>query len=229
MTAGSIHPAEQIRTFFARIAPRYDAANHLLSGGLDYWWRWRTARIVSKSSPKRILDLATGSGDLAIALRDACPHSLIIGADFCLPMLIASKAKNAPPVLAADALQLPFAENTFDAVAVAFGLRNMASYASALREIVRILNPGGKLYVLDFSTPSGAFGAVYRFYLHRLLPILARLITRERAAYDYLGDSIENFPQGAEMLGLMGGSGLEDCTAAQMTGGIVTLYTGTKH
>src|SRR5437879_5105789 len=125
MTSGSLHPALKIRGFFASIASRYDLANHLLSGGLDFLWRRIAARRISEQRPRRILDLATGSGDLALVLRKMCPEAAVIGADFCLPMLCVAREKGVGTLIGADALRLPFAPDSFDAATVAFGLRNM--------------------------------------------------------------------------------------------------------
>ena len=141
---------------FAAIAKRYDIANHLLSGGLDFLWRAKAARIVAGEDPLRILDLATGSGDLARALRKASPRAAVIGADFCMPMLEVARKKNLPLLVQADGLRLPFREGIFDALTVAFGLRNMASWDGALREMARALRAGGLLLVMDFSLPEFA-------------------------------------------------------------------------
>jgi demethylmenaquinone methyltransferase/2-methoxy-6-polyprenyl-1,4-benzoquinol methylase len=140
------NPAK-VRGIFSSIAERYDLANHLLSGGLDFLWRARAVRMVKKWHPHSVLDLATGSGDLALAMQKAMPHVHIIGADFCLPMLQIAARKNLSPLVVADGTALPFADASFDAVAVAFGLRNMESWPGALREISRVLRPGGHLRV----------------------------------------------------------------------------------
>ena len=144
---------EFVRKTFSSIAGRYDFANHLLSGGLDFLWRSQVSRLVAASRPSRILDLATGSGDLALALRKACPSAQVIAADFCLPMLEEARRKAVPCLVQADGLALPFRDGVFDAVTVAFGLRNMASWETALAEMHRVLRPDGDLVVLDFSLP----------------------------------------------------------------------------
>jgi demethylmenaquinone methyltransferase/2-methoxy-6-polyprenyl-1,4-benzoquinol methylase len=217
-----------VRGLFASIALRYDLANHLLSGGLDYLWRWHTGRAVRALQPARILDLATGSGDLAITLRAACPESLVIGADFCPPMLAEARRKGVRHLVAGDGLRLPFAAGAFDVVTVAFGLRNMASWPDALTEMGRILRPGGHLLVLDFSLPPPPLRWLYRPYLHHVLPRLAGWLTGEKAAYDYLGESIEAFPNGAAMCELIEAAGFAAATATPMTGGIVTLYSARR-
>ena len=213
---------------FSRIADRYDLANALLSGGLDWFWRRRAARIVQSWQPARLLDLATGSGVLAKTLARACPDALIVGADFCLPMLRrAQSARGLRRLVVADAMRLPFADGAFDAVTVAFGLRNMPSYLGALREMRRTLRPGGRVLILDFSVPGGWWRGVYRLYLHHCLPRIAGVLSGERGAYEYLAESIERFPRGADMLKLLAAAGFEEARAEELSGGIVSLYTAT--
>ena len=211
---------------FGRVAARYDLANALLSGGLDYLWRRRAARIVRDWQPLRLLDLATGSGVLAASLQRAYPAMTIIGADFSLPMLRRAQSTGRLRRLAvADAMGLPFGDGVFDAVTVAFGLRNMPSYRGALEEARRVLRPGGHLLILDFSVPTGWWRGAYRFYLHRCLPRIAALVSGEKGAYEYLAESIERFPRGETMRALLAGSGFTAATAEELTGGIVSLYT----
>jgi len=228
MTSGSIHPAQKIQSFFASIAHRYDRANHLLSGGFDFFWRQEAARIVAATGPRRILDLATGSGDLAALLQKKCPGTVVVGADFCFPMLQIAKGKPVRLLVGADALHLPFGSDCFDCVTVAFGLRNMASWPAVLAEVLRVLRPGGTFLILDFALPTGLFGKIYRFYLHRVLPRLANLVTGESAAYEYLGDSIEKFPSGAAMEKVLQNADFTAVTGKFLTGGIVAIYTGRK-
>jgi demethylmenaquinone methyltransferase/2-methoxy-6-polyprenyl-1,4-benzoquinol methylase len=217
-----------VRGLFTSIARRYDLANHLLSGGLDFFWRRHTGRRVQALAPPRILDLATGSGDLALTLRAACPDSLVVGADFCPPMLAEAQRKGVRDLVAGDGLRLPFSAGTFDVVTVAFGLRNMASWPDALGEMGRVLRTGGHLFVLDFSLPPPPLRWLYRPYLHHVLPRLAGLLTGEKAAYDYLGDSIEAFPHGPAMCALIESAGFTAAQATPMTGGIVTLYSACR-
>lgn len=217
-----------VQGLFGAIARRYDLANHLLSGGLDFLWRRRAARIVQSWQPARILDLATGSGDVALSLRRACPSAQIVGADFCVPMLREARAKNSGQVVAADGLALPFAAESFDVVTVAFGLRNMASWPGALAQMHRVLRPGGHVLILDFSVPPAPLRWVYRPYLHHVLPWIAGWLTGERGAYEYLGDSIERFPSGAAMCRLLEEAGFSAPSAERLTGGIVSLYTGSR-
>ncbi len=220
---------EFVRETFSSIAHRYDFANHLLSGGLDFLWRARVSRVVAASQPQRILDLATGSGDLALALARACPETEVVAADFCLPMLEKARRKNVPNLVQADGLALPFRAASFDAVTVAFGLRNMASWETALSEMHRVLRPGGILVVLDFSLPArGPLRGLYRLYLHHVLPRIAGWTTGRAEAYAYLGESIETFPRGSGMTALMESCGLMCSNPCRMCLGVVTLYSAQK-
>jgi demethylmenaquinone methyltransferase/2-methoxy-6-polyprenyl-1,4-benzoquinol methylase len=213
---------------FGRIARRYDLANHFLSGGADFLWRRRAAKIVEGWQPKRVLDLASGSGDLALAIQRRLPDAAVIAADFSPEMLEIASRKGVREIVLADALHLPFESASFDCVTVAFGLRNMADWDRALSEMSRVLHPQGHLLVLDFSIPTGALRPAYRFYLHRCLPLLASLVTRQKAAYDYLGGSIEKFPSGAEMVALIERDGFAMASAEPLTGGIATIYTAQR-
>ena len=221
------NPAK-VRGIFSAIAGRYDLANHVLSGGLDFFWRAKSVRMVRAWAPSRILDLATGSGDLALAMQKAMPQARVAGADFCLPMLEVAARKGLRPLVVADGTRLPFADGSFDAVTVAFGLRNMESWPVALREMSRVLAPGGHLLVLDFSMPKPPFSALYRFYLHRVLPRVAGALTGNRAGYEYLGESIESFPSGASMCSLIRENGFAQAKAKPLAAGIVSIYTARK-
>jgi demethylmenaquinone methyltransferase/2-methoxy-6-polyprenyl-1,4-benzoquinol methylase len=228
MQTGSSHPASRVRQFFGSIAQRYDLTNRILSGGLDVFWRKKAARLVRRWSPARILDLATGSGDLATELARACPASLIVGADFSQPMLACARAKGVTHLVAGDGLRLPFAAETFDAVTVAFGLRNMESWPGALGEMARVLRPGGRALIMDFSMPPAPLLWLYRPYLRYILPKLAALVTGQRAVYEYFADSIERFPSGAEMRELMQNAGLRCEEQIRVQGGIVTIHIAVR-
>ncbi len=196
---------------------------------MDFVWRAHVAGLVAGHQPRRILDLATGSGDLAIDLGKACPQAQVTAADFCLPMLEEARKKRVPNLVQADALALPFADASFDAVTVSFGLRNMASWPGAIAEMGRVLCDGGLLVVLDFSLPGQPLlRAVYRFYLHRILPRVAGWTTGRPEAYTYLGESIEGFPRGAAMNALIAECGFDCRPPRPMCLGIVTLYAALR-
>lgn len=218
----------RVRAMFAGIARRYDFANHFLSLGMDCLWRRRAAGIVRGWQPQHLLDLATGSGDLALSLQRACPEAVVVGADFCLPMLLVARRKGLRNLVVADGMRLAFGDATFDAVTVAFGLRNMESWAGALAEMARVLKPGGHLLVLDFSVPPAPLRWLYRPYLHHVLPRLAGFLTGEKAAYDYLGESIEKFPSGPAMCALIESAGFAGAHCELLSGGIVSLYTARR-
>jgi len=216
---------EFVRKIFASIAKRYDLANHVLSGGLDFLWRAKASRLVAANAPKRVLDLATGSGDLLASLKSRCNGAVVYGADFCLPMLHQAKAKGIGPLVQADALHLPFQSQTFDAVTVAFGLRNMADHETALVEMARILSPGGMILIMDFSMPwVPIVRPIYRAYLHRTLPWLAGKLTGQREAYDYLGESIESFPRDQGMKSLLESCGFTEVRQWHLALGIASIY-----
>jgi demethylmenaquinone methyltransferase/2-methoxy-6-polyprenyl-1,4-benzoquinol methylase len=214
---------------FGSIARRYDRANHLLSCGADFYWRRRAAEVVAEWRPQTIADLATGTGDLALALQKKLPDTEIMGVDFLAEMLDLARRKGVRQVLLADAMNLPFGDASFDCVTIAFGLRNLENWAAALGEMSRVLKPNGHLLVLEFSLPTvPILREIYCFYLHRCLPLLGSLLTGKKSAYDYLGDSIEEFPGGSAMCELMAKNGFAHTTFERLTGGIVTIYTGQK-
>jgi demethylmenaquinone methyltransferase/2-methoxy-6-polyprenyl-1,4-benzoquinol methylase len=214
---------------FGSIATRYDLANHVLSCGLDFYWRARAAEIVDGWHPHTIADLATGTGDLALAMQNKLPHAELTGVDFLPEMLELARRKGVRQVVLADAMKLPFEDASFDCVTIAFGLRNLENCSVALTEMWRVLNARGHLLVLEFSLPTTPIlRAVYRFYLHRCLPMLGSFLTQKKSAYDYLGDSIEEFPSGNAMCELMRGTGYVSPSFERLTGGIVTIYTAAK-
>ena len=214
---------------FGSIAPRYDLANHTLSLGIDFYWRKRASDMVESWQPGRVLDLATGTGDLALVLQKKLADTEVVGADFSEEMLAVAKSKGLREARLADARHLPFGDGSFDVITIAFGLRNLPDWGEGLREMRRVLRPGGHLLILEFSLPQFfLLRAVYRFYLHHFVPWLGSALTKQKSAYDYLGESIENFPRGEAMLGLMEESGLTRAAAEPLTGGIVTIYTAAK-
>jgi demethylmenaquinone methyltransferase/2-methoxy-6-polyprenyl-1,4-benzoquinol methylase len=223
----------EVNCMFGRIARRYDVANRLLSGGIDVWWRHRLVQAVQRAKPQQILDLATGSGDVAFALsRGASSAVKIVGMDFCQPMLDeAVKKQAARPGFAAnvlfqqgDGLALPLPNESFDAVTISFGLRNMADRRKSLSEMRRILRPGGRLFVLEFSQPSPWFRPFYFFYLRKILPALAGIVTGDRKAYRYLNETIEQFPDRASLAEEIRQAGFASVSATGMSAGIVALH-----
>jgi demethylmenaquinone methyltransferase/2-methoxy-6-polyprenyl-1,4-benzoquinol methylase len=214
-----------ISAMFGRVAPRYDFLNHVLCGGSDVYWRWRLALAVRAQKPQRALDLATGSGDVLLALRRHHAFAdYAAGADFCLPMLRQARAKGAGNLLAADGLRLPFADASHDAVTIAFGLRNFADRPAGLREMRRILREGGRAYILEFSHPAAWFAPLYFWYLRAVMPRYARLFTREKGAYEYLGESIRAFPRQPELAAMLREAGFRHARWTNFTFGIVALH-----
>jgi demethylmenaquinone methyltransferase/2-methoxy-6-polyprenyl-1,4-benzoquinol methylase len=218
-----------VRQAFAGIASRYVLANHVLSLGIDCLWRRTTARRIAELKPQRVLDLATGSGDLAQAIQSACPQAKVLGADFSVPMMREAQKRQFRTLVAADGLALPFQDGVFDVLTVAFGLRNMASWPAALQEMNRVLRPGGRLFVLDFSIPRlPGIRQLYLFYLKQIMTRIAGWITGKREAYVYLCGSIERFPSGREMESLICANGFTSATSRQLTLGIASLYEAVK-
>lgn len=220
--------AVYVRDAFARIADRYVLTNHVLSCGCDVWWRRVVSGKVAKWNCSKLLDVASGTGDLALAIQDRCPDCEVIATDFCAEMLAHASKRGVGQTQVADALELPFTDGSFDAVTVAFGLRNMADYPAALREMWRVLKPDGKLLILDFSLPNGVLRTPYRLYLHHVLPKLAGLLTGQKDAYEYLGGSIEQFPSGKDMLNLLNDTGYGNQQVTPLTFGVVSIYEGTR-
>ena len=223
---------------FGHIAPTYDLLNHLLSFNVDRYWRWRTTRLVPPDGGGPILDLCTGTGDLAIAYdRAARGQAEIVGADFCHEMLERAGAKirraraeSRIRVIEADAQRLPFPEDVFQIVTVAFGLRNVTDTDKGIAEMARVARPGGRVAILEFSRPRHwLFGSAYRFYFRTLLPVVGQLISRSRErAYRYLPASVQEFPDGEALAERLRGHGLVDVHWYPLTFGIATLYVGTK-
>lgn len=220
---------EMVRGLFSDIAGRYQVVNHLLSGGLDFYWRAIAVSLISPWKPSTVLDVATGSGDLALAIRKACPPTRVVGADFCAPMLEVARKNGLPELVVADGMCLPFANGNFDVVTAAFGLRNMASWEKGLSEMSRVLKPGGHLLILDFSLPTlPVIRPLYRFYLHHILPHIAGLATGRKDAYEYLGVSIEQFPSGKAMTKLIESCGFKGASARPLSLGTVSIYTAIR-
>jgi demethylmenaquinone methyltransferase / 2-methoxy-6-polyprenyl-1,4-benzoquinol methylase len=228
--------AAAVQSMFARIAGRYDLANRWLSGGVDRWWRRRLVRAVHAGHPRDILDLATGSGDVAFALsRRGSPEVRITGMDFCQPMLDEAERKKAlsspryenVAFRQGDGLALPSPDACFDAVTVAFGLRNMTDRVQALREMRRVLRPGGRVFVLEFSQPYRWFRPFYYAYLRHVLPRVAAWLTGDRSAYEYLCGSVESFPTHVALAEEVRRAGFTEVQANRLTFGIVAIHRGT--
>lgn len=223
---------------FGAIAPRYDLLNHLLSMNVDHYWRWRTTRLAPPHGDGPILDLCTGTGDLALAYDRAAEQRLpIVGADFCHEMLVLAdakarrkKAEQRIRFLEADAQQLPFPDDHFQITAVAFGLRNITDTDRGIAEMVRVTRPGGQVAILEFSQPRGfLFGTLYRFYFRHILPRIGQAISRSQDnAYRYLPESVLEFPDGEALAERLRGHGLRDVRWHPFTFGIATLYLGKK-
>ncbi len=240
--SGEADASRKVREMFTKIAPRYDLLNHLLSLQMDRMWRARTARILQPILDRQdaqILDLCCGTGDLAFALQRRA-RGKVWGADFAHPMLVRAEEKSAAeqrnksstwtiPFIESDALQLPFANESFDLVATAFGFRNLANYETGLREIRRVLKPDGTAAILEFTEPKpGWFGDLYRWYFRSVLPRLGGIVSGDRAAYTYLPSSVSKFLQSEELTELMQRNGFGGIQARVWTGGTVALHTAVK-
>lgn len=225
-----------IAAMFDRISPSYDRLNHLLSINIDKVWRRRTAKAVSKNHPKTILDLATGTADLAITLAKRNPQAHIIGTDISEKMLEIGQAKIAKEKLEnqielrlGDATALPFEDNSFDTVTVAFGVRNFENMKQGLSEIHRVLKPNGQAFILEFSMPEKfPIKQVYRLYFKHILPKIGKWVSKDASAYTYLPESVERFPKPLEFLRLLSSAGLTEGTMRHFGHNIATLYSVTK-
>jgi len=221
------HP-EAISAMFGRVAPRYDLMNHAMGAGIDIYWRWKLVRAVRAQQPARVLDLAAGSGDvlLEIQRQKACTE-FVAGADFCLPMLRIARTKKAMNLLVSDGLRLPFPDASFDAITIAFGLRNFVDRLAGLREMRRVLRPGGRAYVLEFSHPVSWLAPTYFWYMRTLMPKYSRLFTTEEGAYQYLGESIKAFLPQPKLAEMMREAGFSSANWTNYALGIVALHIAT--
>ena len=226
----------RVRQMFAEIAPRYDLLNHLLSLGVDRRWRRRTVKLVPPSNDEPVLDVCTGTADLALAYwRAAGGRVPLVGADFCRPMLQIGRAKSrrtraSIALVEADAQRLPFPDDTFQIVSVAFGLRNLSDTDRGLAEMVRVCRPGGRLAVLEFALPRARpLRTLYGWYFHRLLPRIGQALARNRqAAYNYLPASVGLFPQDEALTERIRTAGAAHVQVHRFTFGVATLYVGIK-
>jgi demethylmenaquinone methyltransferase / 2-methoxy-6-polyprenyl-1,4-benzoquinol methylase len=233
--------AQAVREMFDAIAPRYDLLNHLLSANIDrLWWR-RTARrfrAVLAEPAAAVLDICCGTGDMTMALLKQRPRGArpILAADFARGMLsrgakkFAAHEPGSPYAvpLEADALHLPLRSGSLDLIVTAFGFRNLANYEAGLREFYRVLKPGGRLGILEFSEPGGLMGKAYAVYFRRVLPAIGRAICGKDGPYNYLPASVGKFPPPSELLRQMGAAGYEECAWQPYTFGIAGLYTARR-
>jgi len=226
--------AAWVRGMFGRVAPRYDLANHLLSFNIDRYWRARTVerlRPILQDPEARVLDVCCGTGDLVVALERA-RRAPVMGSDFCHPMLVAASRKiarrrNRSPLFESDALALPLPDASLDLLTTAFGFRNLANYEAGLREMRRVLKPGGTAAILEFSQPpNAAFAAFYNFYSRRILPWIGGAVSGNRDAYTYLPESVRKFPTASELAEAMRRAGFRQAAYELFTGGIVALHVG---
>ncbi len=227
----------QVGRMFDRIAPRYDFLNRLLSLGIDVYWRRRALRYLkSMSQPLEILDVATGTADVAILAAQMLRPRRIVGIDIAHQMLDLGRDKirrkglqDIITLQGGDAEQLAFADNTFDAVTVAFGVRNFENLEAGLSEIRRVLRPGGRAVILEFSHPTlFPFKQIYHAYFKYVLPLIGRLTSRDERAYTYLFESVQAFPQGDDFLQILAKTGYQHPQCERLTFGICSIYTATR-
>jgi demethylmenaquinone methyltransferase/2-methoxy-6-polyprenyl-1,4-benzoquinol methylase len=227
---------QSVKVMFDNIAPTYDRLNHLLSFDVDRVWRKKVVKLVAKTEPRTILDVAAGTGDLAIELTTGLPGARITGVDISENMLAIGQRKVAERGLSerltletGDAESLGFGDEAFDSVTVAFGVRNFGDIEAGLREMCRVLKRGGSCFVLEFSEPTTPlFGWVYRIYFHRVLPLLGRIISKDHTAYTYLPDSVEGFPAPDRFVEMLREAGFSHIEKQRLTQGVAYIYKATK-
>lgn len=227
----------KVQKMFAGIAKRYDLANTLLSGGACHYWSRKLVALAARERPGRIVDLATGSGDIAFALRKQLPEAEIDAYDFCEPMLDVARERQAKlsetkrnPVCFAfgDCMDLPLEEGSVDALTIAYGVRNFEDRPRGLKELYRVLRPGGKAFILEFTQPAMLFRPFYYLYLKLALPLIAWAITGDRKAYDYLAGSIESFPPKNVLSEELQVAGFSEVCALGLTFSIVAIHVAKK-
>ena len=226
---------EKVKSMFNDIAPKYDLLNHVLSMGIDKLWRKKVRKQLAEIKPERILDIATGTGDLAIELAKLNPKE-IIGADIAVDMLKVGEKKIKKKGLdhiikleQGDAENLKYDTDYFDAVTVAFGVRNYENLLKGLKEMHRVLRPGGKVAILEFSKPSSfPIKNIYNFYFKNILPNIGKKVSKNDEAYTYLPESVQQFPEGRDFMNVMKQAGYTQIGQTRLSFGIATLYTGLK-
>jgi demethylmenaquinone methyltransferase/2-methoxy-6-polyprenyl-1,4-benzoquinol methylase len=241
-SATNVEQARRVREMFATIAARYDLLNHLLSVNIDKRWRRRVAKTLYATLPpgplsnKRralILDVACGTGDLSLTLFES-GDARVVGVDFCRPMLRIATSKASRrgfelPFIEGDALFLPFGDRSFEAATIAFGLRNLAGVEAGFKELFRILKPGGRVIVLEFSKPTTpVLRSIFRIYFNKVLPLFGGLISGSISAYQYLPDSVSRFPNQTELASIMRQVGFAEVTYQNLSGGIAALHLGMR-
>lgn len=235
-TADELKHARTVREMFSRISPKYDFLNHFLSINIDKSWRKLVSKKLKNILDRKdavVLDVACGTGDLSVELQTNAVAK-IIGTDFCRPMLEIAATKNQKenvsiPYIESDALALPFADNSFDALTIAFGLRNLANWEDGLRELLRVLKTDGKLVVLEFSSPIvPGFRQVFQFYFKGILPKIGGIFSGSRGAYEYLSESVSRFPDQKNLAKMMREVGFFDVEYKNLTGGVAAVHIGVK-
>ena len=226
---------QQVAGMFDNIAFRYDFMNRFLSGGIDVYWRKRAIRELLEVHPKTVLDVATGTADVAILVYKYLKPVKITGIDLSEGMLNLGRQKIAQlnlaeqiELLQGDSEAIDFPDNTFDAITVAFGVRNYENLNKGLKEMNRVLKPGGKLVVLEFSKPGKALRGLYTFYMNTIAPVIGKIVSRNKAAYQYLNDSVQAFPEGEAFIKILDNDGWKNTYLKSLTFGICTIYCGTK-
>lgn len=225
---------EQVEDMFDNIAHRYDRLNQVLSLGIHHSWRKKSVKMLMDAKPKLLLDLATGTGDFAIeALKTGAEK--IIGADISEGMMDFGKIKVEKLGLSkkieftrGDAENLPFADNMFDGITIGFGVRNFQDLEKGLKDMNRVLKPGARVVILEFSKAKGWFKPFYNFYFRNILPLIGKMISKDTSAYTYLPDSVNAFPEGDEFVKIMGRCGYHDISQKRLTFGVATIYSGLK-
>ena len=225
----------QVALMFNNIARKYDFLNHVLSMGIDKLWRKRAVKLLKPLQPKRILDIATGTGDFAIANLKLNPDK-VVGIDISTEMLAVGKEKIAKKNLSdkielfeGDSENIQFEDNSFDAITVAFGVRNFENLEKGLREMNRVVRPGGKVVILEFSKPKNfPIKQIYNFYFFRILPFWGKMVSKDSSAYTYLPESVDAFPDGADFLKIYNECGFNDTKQIKLSFGIASIYLGTK-
>lgn len=231
-----ISKTKQVEAMFNDIAPRYDFLNHFLSLGIDKIWRRKVIRKIISDNPMEVLDIATGTADLAILLAKKHSASNITGVDLSENMLAVGRRKveelnfsNRISLKQGDSLSLPFENNVFDVAMVAFGVRNYEDPVKGMSETLRVLKPNGKLYVLEFSMPRKfPMAQLYKFYFWAILPLIGRMVSGHKQAYTYLPESVNAFPDGNNFIQLMERAGFSNCKFKKLSFGIATIYEGSK-